>query len=66
MTTFLLADGTPRECNVYRLTIEWGSRERDVEIMPLAEEPLLGAIMFKGYELCLNYDANTLAIKKPS
>lgn len=62
-TTFLLADGTPLERNVYRLTTEWDSRERDVEILALGEEPLLGATMLKGYELCLNYETDTLTIK---
>ena len=62
-TTFLMADGTPLERNVYRLAIEWDSRELDVEVLALGEEPLLGANMLKGYEVCLNYETNTLTIK---
>jgi len=64
--SFQLADGKPIKCNVYRLTMEWDGRERDVEVMALADEPLLGATMFEGYKLCLDFGNETLTIEQSS
>jgi len=59
---FQLANGAPIKCNTYRLTVEWDGREIDVQILALGEEPLLGAQILDGYELCLNYSTNTLTL----
>ena len=59
---FRLADGSEINLSVYLLFVEWDSRERRVEILALGEEPLLGATMLDGYELCLNYKTNRLTI----
>ncbi len=61
--TFQLADGKPIKRNVYRLTIVWDGRERDVEVLALADEPLLGAVLLDGYKLCLDFGNNTLTIE---
>lgn len=63
-TTFQLADGTVLSRNVYRLTVEWDGRERNVEILALGDEPLLGATMLDGYKLCLDYGNDTLTLEE--
>ena len=58
-----LADGSSLQLDVYLLTVVWDGEERDVEILAVGQEPLLGATMLKGYEVCLNYVTDTLTIK---
>ena len=58
-----LADGTRIAVRAYVLTVAWDGSEGEVEILAIGQEPLLGATMLEGYELCLNYVTNTLAIK---
>lgn len=58
-----LADGTEIILNVHRLAIEWHGEMLDADVLVIGEEPLLGAIMLSGSELCLNFSANTLSIK---
>ena len=36
---------------------------RQVEMLAVGQERLLGATMLEGYELCLNYSTNTLIIE---
>ena len=59
-----LADGSKVRLAVYILTVVWDGSERDVEIFAVGEERLLGAAMLEDYELCLNFSANTLAIRE--
>ena len=58
-----LADGSSRQLDVYRLAVVWDGEERNAEILAVGQEPLVGATMLQGYELCLNYATNTLTIK---
>jgi clan AA aspartic protease len=59
-----LADGSEIFLSVYILTVEWNGAERDVEILALGEEPLLGAMMLDAYKLCLDFGNNTLTIEE--
>jgi len=58
-----LADGTRLAVRAFVLSVEWDNDERNVEILSIGQEPLLGATMLEGYELCLNYVTSTLVIK---
>ncbi len=60
-----LADGSTIVLEMYRLGIVWDGNERDFEVLTVGEERLLGAQVLNGYELCLNYESNTLTIKEP-
>jgi clan AA aspartic protease len=46
-----LADGTVRECPVYRITIEWNDEPREVEVLALENNPLLGTYLLDGCHL---------------
>ena len=59
-----LADGSEVRLDVYLLTVEWDGSERDVEILALGEEPLLGATMLDGCKLCLDFGRGTLLIEE--
>ncbi len=59
----LLADGNQVELTSYYLGVEWDGKEREVEILAIGNEPLLGAIMLDGYELCLDFYTNTFTIE---
>ena len=60
----LLADGSQVRLEMYRLVVNWDGRERDVEILAIGQERLLGATMLEGYKLCLDYGANSLTIEE--
>ncbi len=59
-----LADGSEILLRVYLLSVEWDGSEREVEILALGEEPLLGATMLEGCKICLDYRTNILSIEK--
>ena len=61
-----LADGNQIELTSYYLVAEWDGKERDVEILAVGTEPLLGAIMLDGHKLCLDFCNNTFTIEKSS
>ena len=60
----LLADGSEVRLDIYRLTVIWDDKDREVEILAVGQERLLGATMLEGYKLCLDYGANTLTLEK--
>ncbi len=59
-----LADGTEIRLNVYLLTLTWHDREREVEILALGEEPLLGATLLEDSKICLDFPANILTVEE--
>ncbi len=63
-TTFL-ADGTPRRLEYYQLIVNWDNEEREVDIIALESDPLIGMTMLEGYDVCLAVEENgTVHISK--
>ena len=60
----LLADGSQVRLEMYRLLVTWDGRDREVEILAVGQERLLGETMLEGYKLCLDYGTNTLTIEE--
>lgn len=50
-----LADGTLRECPVYRFVMDWGDEARTVEVIGLEHNPLLGVLLLEGCHLDLDF-----------
>ncbi len=59
-----LADGSRIRLEIYLLTVDWDGNEREVEILAIGRERLLGAILLDGYKLCLDYSSKTLTIEE--
>lgn len=49
-----MADGTLRECPVYQLAMEWNEELRDVEILCLEHNPLLGTLLLEGWHVAID------------
>ena len=60
----LLADGSQVFLEMYRLVVKWDGKDREVEILAVGQERLLGATMLEDYKLCLDYGTNTLTIEE--
>lgn len=51
LQTHLLADGSEVDSFVYRITILWNGGPRDVEVLVLENNPLLGTLLLDGCHL---------------
>ena len=59
-----LADGSEITLSVYLLTLLWDGIKREVEVLAIESEPLLGMTFLEGYEVCLQIAENgTVRIK---
>jgi clan AA aspartic protease len=56
-TTFL-ADGTPRDLDYYKLIVEWDGKERNVDIIAIDSEPLIGMTLLDGYDVFMGIREN--------
>ncbi len=61
-----LADGSKIVTAMYTLTVVWDGEQREVEILAVGKERLLGTILLEGYEICLDFGNNTLTLKESS
>jgi clan AA aspartic protease len=52
-----LADGQRVPIDVYRATIRWDDKIREVEVLATGENPLLGNALFEGHRVTLEYQA---------
>lgn len=46
-----LADGSFRRGTIYTVTVEWEDEEREIEVIALNDEPLLGVAMMRSLRL---------------
>ena len=47
----MLADGTVLRCRVYEAELEWGDSEKSVEVLSLANRPILGTMLLADHHL---------------
>jgi len=59
-----LANGSKVDTEMYDLTVIWDGKEREIQILAIGQERLLGTIMLNGYKLCADFGSNTLTIEQ--